>query len=96
MGNRQTTKNLLFYLGLVLVIAAALIVYGSYSNKAQAPSSDTTINTSTSGESVIVSTGDEADLNSIETDLNSSDDLNSTSDLDSAQSDLDSIDLSNI
>lgn len=90
MGNKKTTKNLLYLLGIVLIIAAALLLYASYANKAQAPSNATEIIPLEENISV-----ESTEVKSIESQLNSVDDL-STEELDSAKEDIDSINLSEV
>lgn len=90
MGDKKTTRNLLYLFGVVVVIAAALLAYGSYGNKAQAPDGSVPATVSaTSG------TTSSADLEAVNQQINNSDELN-LDDLDSIQNDINSIDLSGV
>lgn len=89
MGDKKTTRNLIYLLCVVLLIAAALIVYVSYENKAQAPTTEQITADSNSD------TQEQKGLAEVSSDLNRIDDL-SVDELDQIQDDLDSIDLSDI
>lgn len=90
MGDKKTTKNLLYLFGVVVIISAALLIYGSYENKAQAPEAS-----SPATESATSGTISSADLDAVNQEISNDDDL-SSDDLNSIQSDVDSIDLSDI